>query len=99
MKTGIVTFLLLCLVIFVSAQKVIENPKYSISSPGYIELKKIELTTDATILTFYLKIPQNNWIRVHDKSFIQPVGDTTKLYLIKAEGINMDEHTYWEKDK
>lgn len=99
MKPGIITILLLSFSFFGNAQKVIENPKYSISSPGYIELKKIELTTDATILTFYLKIPQNNWIRVHDKSFIQPVGDTTKLYLIKAEGINMDEHTYWEKDK
>ena len=98
MKKQFATIFLFCLAIFVSGQKVIENPKYGISSPAYLKLKKIEITDDATILSFHLQIPQNNWITVHEKSYIQPVGDTTKYYLIKAEGINIAEQIYWEKD-
>jgi thiol-disulfide isomerase/thioredoxin len=98
MKKQFATIFLFCLAIIVSGQKVIKNPKYGISSPAYLKLTKIEITDDATILTFHLQIPQNNWITVHEKSYIQPVGDTTKYYLIKAEGINIAEQIYWEKD-
>ena len=99
MKTTFLTTLLTALTIFSFGQKIIGNPEYGISKPDYVQITKIELTNDATILSFHLKIPKNNWIRVHDKSYIQPVGDTTKLYLVKAEGINMDEQTHWKKDE
>ena len=98
MKKELFTIFLFCLAIIVSGQKVIENPKYGISTPNYLHLTKVEITDDATILSFHLQIPENNWITVHEKSYIQPVGDTTKYYLIKAEGINIAEQIYWGKD-
>ena len=83
----------------VSAQTVIENPKYGISPTKYLRLTKIELTREATILSFNVKIPMNSWVAIHPKSFIQPVGDTTKLYVIKAEGVDMTKLINWEKGK
>jgi thiol-disulfide isomerase/thioredoxin len=83
----------------VSAQTVIENPKYGISPTNYLRLTQIELTREATILSFSVNIPMNSWIAVHQKSYIQPVGDTTKLYVIKAEGIDMTKPINWAEGK
>ena len=90
-------FLLLYIAFSVQAQTVIENPNVGFSKPEYIQLTKVELTSVATILSLQIKIPEYNWVRIHDKSFITPVGDTTKYYLIKAEGIDMDKRNYWEE--
>ena len=83
----------------VSAQTIIENPKYGMSPTSYLRLTKIELTREATILSFTVKIPMGGWVAVHQKSYIQPVGDTTKLYVIKAEGVDMTKMINWQEGK
>ena len=99
MKNLLIVLLFMGFVGAVSAQTVIENPKYGISPTKYLRLTKIELTREATILSFNVKIPMNSWVAIHPKSFIQPVGDTTKLYVIKAEGVDMTKLINWEKGK
>lgn len=83
----------------VSAQTIIENPKYGMSPTSYLSLTKIELTREATILSFTVKIPMGGWVAIHEKSYIQPVGDTIKLYVIKAEGADIATKLNWEEGK
>jgi len=99
MKKLIFTAFLLSFYLALNAQKIIDNPRYGISSTGYIRLTKVELTGDATILSFHVTIPQYNWVAIHEKSYIQPVGDTTRLYITKAEGAEIATRIVWEKDK
>jgi thiol-disulfide isomerase/thioredoxin len=99
MKKLIFTAFLFSFYSALHAQKIIENPRYGMSSTGYITLTKVELTGDATILSFHVTIPQYNWVAIHEKSYIQPVGDTTRLYITKAEGAEIATRIMWEKDK
>lgn len=99
MKNFIFTLILLVFVGVASAQTVIENPKYGISNTNYLTITKIELTQTETIISFTVKIPPHGWVSVHEKSFIQPVGDTTKLYLTKGEGIEIYKKISWDEGK
>jgi thiol-disulfide isomerase/thioredoxin len=99
MKKLLFVLLFMVFVGAVSAQTIIENPKYGMSPTNYLRLTKIELTREATILSFTVKIPMGNWVAVHQKSYIQPVGDTTKLYVIKAEGVDMTKMINWQEGK
>ena len=99
MKNLLFVLLFMGFVGAVSAQTIIENPKYGMSPTSYLRLTKIELTREATILSFTVKIPMGGWVAVHQKSYIQPVGDTTKLYVIKAEGVDMTKMINWEEGK
>ncbi len=99
MKNLLFTLILLVLVGVATAQTVIENPKYGISNTNYLDLTKIELSPTETILSFTVHIQPYSGVSVHEKSFIQPVGDTTKLYLTKAEGIEIYKNITWEEGK
>lgn len=99
MKKQFATIFLFCLAIFVSGQKVIENPKYGFGSAKNAQITKIELTDSFTILSFHINIPQYNWVAIHEESYIQPAGDTTKLYIIKAEGAEIAKRINWEEGK
>lgn len=99
MKKLLSTFFFLAIVGLVLSQTTIKNPKYGITSTDYITLNEIELTPEATILSFTVKIPSHSWVAVHEKSYIQPVGDTTKLYLTKAENIDIAKAINWEEGK
>lgn len=99
MKKLLFTFFFLAIVGIVLSQTTIKNPKYGITSTDYITLDEIELTPEATILSFTVKIPSHSWVAVHEKSYIQPVGDTTKLYLTKAENIDIAKAIIWEEGK
>jgi len=99
MKNLLFVLLFMGFVGVVSAQTVIENPKFGMSPTSHLRLTKIELTREATILSFTVKIPMSNWVAVHQKSYIQPVGDTTKLYVIKAEGVDMTKIINWQEGK
>jgi thiol-disulfide isomerase/thioredoxin len=99
MKNLLFVLLFMGFVGAVSAQTIIENPKYGMSPTSYLRLTKIELTREATILSFTVKIPMGGWVAVHQKSYIQPVGDTTKLYVIKAEGVDMTKMINWQEGK
>ncbi len=99
MKTGIITLFLVCLAFFAGAQKVIENPKYGIANSPHVQITKIEITDSFTILTFHVKIPQSGWVAIHEQSYIQPAGDTAKMFMIKAEGIDIEQRMTWEEGK
>ena len=99
MKKLLVAVFLLSSVVALHAQEVIENPRYGISSSGNVRLTRVELNGEATILSFHVKIPQHNWVAIHEKSYIQPVGDTTRLYITKAEGAEIETRIQWVKDK
>jgi thiol-disulfide isomerase/thioredoxin len=73
--------------VFSSAQEIIENPRYGLGNVNYLTIDRIELTEAATILTFTAKPPAGGWIAIDENSYIQVVGDTTKLMLRKAEGV------------
>jgi thiol-disulfide isomerase/thioredoxin len=77
-----------CLIFFASAaQEIIKNPSYGFSNVIYLTIDRIELTKDATVLKFTAKPPAGGWIAIDENSYIQIVGDTTKLMLKKAEGV------------
>ena len=99
MKNLLIVLLFMGFIGAVSAQTIIENPKYGISATSHLRLTKIELTREATILSFTVRIPMGGWVAVHQKSYIQPVGDTTKLYVIKAEGVDMTKMINWQEGK
>ncbi|MFW6290065.1 MAG: TlpA family protein disulfide reductase, partial [Mariniphaga sp.] len=99
MKKLLFTAFFLSVVLALNAQEIIENPRHGIVSTSYIQLTKVELTDAATILSFDVTIPQNNWVAIHEKSYIQPVGDTTRLYITKAEGAEIATQIHWEKGK
>ena len=99
MKKLLFTVLNLIVILAINAQEIIKNPRFGISSTPYIGLTEVELTDEATILSFHVNIPQNNWVAIHEKSYIQPVGDTTRLYITKAEGAEIATQIMWEKDK
>ncbi|MGM0620650.1 MAG: hypothetical protein ACQETJ_06375, partial [Bacteroidota bacterium] len=70
MNKFVLISVLMFLAVAAAAQNVIENPRFGIKSTNYIELTKVELTDDATILSFHVTIPQNNWVAIHEKSYI-----------------------------
>lgn len=77
-----------CMISFTSAaQEIIKNPRYGLGNVNYLTIDRIELTEVATILTFTAKPPAGGWIAIDENSYIQVVGDTTKLMLRKAEGV------------
>lgn len=99
MKKGILFLLAFFISVFLCvAQKIITNPKCGIYSEA-ITITKIELTPDATILTFTAKVSGYNWIAIDKKSYIQPVGDTTKLLVTKAVGAEIGKRIFAEKGK
>lgn len=77
-----------CMISFTSAaQEIIKNPRYGLGNVNYLTIDRIKLTEVATILTFTAKPPAGGWIAIDENSYIQVVGDTTKLMLLKAEGV------------
>jgi thiol-disulfide isomerase/thioredoxin len=77
-----------CMISFTSAaQEIIKNPRYGLGNVNYLTIDRIELTKEATILTFTAKPPAGGWIAIDENSYIQVVSDTTKLMLLKAEGV------------
>lgn len=77
-----------CMISFTSAaQEIINNPRYGLGTVNYLTIDRIELTEVATILTFTAKPPSGGWIAIDENSYIQIVGDTTKLMLLMAEGV------------
>ncbi|GGF73760.1 TlpA family protein disulfide reductase [Wenyingzhuangia marina] len=89
--------LLICIIFLTSfgifAQKTIENPEYGLSIlPGSIT--KIEILNSETILHFHLNTTPNTKIFIPTGSYIQDLESTDKLYITKAEGINMSK---WEE--
>lgn len=90
MKTGIVTFLLLCLVILVNAQKVIDNPRIGLKNQQMVNITQIEINNAETILSFHLTYPEGSRIGIGAKSYIQIVGNSDTLFMTRKEAPEPD---------
>lgn len=87
MKHLVIYFTVLMISFTSAAQEIIKNPRYGLGNVNYLTIDRIKLTEAATILTFTAKPPSGGWIAIDENSYIQIVGDTTKLMLKKAEGV------------
>ncbi len=90
MKKQFATIFLFCLAIFVSGQKVIENPKYGLRNNQGINITRIEINDSETILTFNLNMPTGMQVGIAAKSYIQVVGQPDTLFMIKKEAPEPD---------
>ena len=81
MKNLIGTFVFVCLVFFVNAQKIIENPDYGIGTTA-LTITKIELTSAETALTFKINLEPGRSFGIANKSYIQIVGQPDSLFMI-----------------
>jgi thiol-disulfide isomerase/thioredoxin len=90
MKKELLTIFLFCLVIFVSGQKVIENPKYGLRNEPKAKITRIEITDTETVLSFHLTHPAGTPVGIAAKSYIQVVGQPDTLFMIKKEAPKPD---------
>jgi thiol-disulfide isomerase/thioredoxin len=90
MKKQFATIFLLCLAIFVSGQKVIENPQYGLRNGPEVNITRIEITDTETVLTFHLTHPAGTTVGIAAKSYIQVVGQPDTLFMIKKEAPEPD---------
>lgn len=82
MKKIIAFYLLISMASFVVAQKVIENPEYGIGTNA-ITITKIEITDEATALTFKINLEPGRTFGIAGKSYIQIVGEPDTLFMIR----------------
>lgn len=74
------------------SQKIIENPSFSASTHSYVKIKNIELLDSVTIIDFEVTFRPNQWIRVlKNKTYIQDSKGGEKLYVKRANGIELNE--------
>jgi len=90
MKKEFFTIFLFCLAIFVSGQKVIENPKYGLRNEPKVNITRVEITDTATVLTFHLTQPGGTKIGIGAKSYIQVVGNSDTLFMTRKEAPEPD---------
>ncbi|MDD3323477.1 MAG: TlpA disulfide reductase family protein [Paludibacter sp.] len=85
--------LLLCLLILNSySQKIIENPYFSATTAPYVKITKIELSDTATIMSFDVTFfPKWSISLSSKKTYIQDSKGGEKLYVKRAEGIELDK--------
>jgi thiol-disulfide isomerase/thioredoxin len=69
------------------AQETIENPRFGMANVNYLKLTRIELLEQETILSFTAKPPSGGWIAIDEKSYISVVGDSSKLMITRADGV------------
>lgn len=86
-----IIFLTLVLSVTLKAQIIIENPKYGFSTAGNIEIKKIEITDDATILYFNIDLTPGQWFLIPDETYIQVVDGGEKLFITDSDGVLINE--------
>lgn len=73
------------------AQFSIENPDCGYSTANNLEIRKVEIVDSFTIVTFHIEFGESDWIFIPKQSYISPVGQEDKLYVVKAEGIPLGE--------
>ena len=74
------------------AQKIIKNPVFSATTASNVKITKIELHDTVTVIDFEVDFIPYWWIRVKsDKTHIQDSNGGEKLYVQRAEGIQLDE--------
>jgi hypothetical protein len=90
MKKQLATIFLFCLAIFVSGQKVIENPKYGLRNEPKVNITRVEITDTATVLSFHLTHPGGTKVGIGAKSYIQVAGNSDTLFMTGKEAPDPD---------
>jgi thiol-disulfide isomerase/thioredoxin len=90
MKKELLTIFLFCMAIFVSGQKVIENPKYGLRNEPKVNITRVEITDTATVLTFHLTHPGGTKVGIGAKSYIQIAGNSDTLFMTGKEAPEPD---------
>lgn len=96
MKNSFLSILLAIILFSCSQQRpsVIEKPVFETWSGKTIEINKIETSDSATILHLDAFFRPGWWIKIASDSYIRESGTETKLFLVKADGIKIDEE-HW----
>ncbi len=83
------SFSIICSTVF--SQKIITNPKFSATTAPNVNITRIELQDTATVFDFEVDFFPGWWIKVSSaETCIQSSKGGEKLYVTKAEGIEMD---------
>ncbi|MFB9051584.1 hypothetical protein ACFFVB_00705 [Formosa undariae] len=100
MKNHLLFLFILMFSISVNAQKTINNPDY-VSSNLSGTITKVELTEEATILHFHIKVPIGSWIFIPKQTYIEDArASDGRLYVTKSDGIEMKKkHTITNSDE
>lgn len=93
------TFAFLSLALIVSttmwAQKVIENPRFAATTADYVKITRIELHDTITKVDFDVRYFPKWWISVSSAAtYIRNSNGGDKLFVVRAEGIKMNEQ-HW----
>lgn len=92
MKRGLFLTLASLISLLSFSQTVIDNPKFSATTAGYVKITKIELHDTVTIIDFEVDYKPKWWIQVmEDETYIQNSKGGEKLYVESARGIKLNE--------
>ncbi len=95
MKKFLLLFWLTLIGISLSAQTIVENPRFAATTVSYVKITKIELHDSLTKIDFETTYFPNWWIRVSSEdTYIQNSEGGEKLYVTRAEGIKLNEE-HW----
>lgn len=77
------------------AQHSIFNPKEGFKeNSSNVKVTRVDLLDSVTILYFRTKATPGTWIRIPSHTYIQPIGDTTKYFVRRTEGIPFNQEYY-----
>lgn len=90
MTKHLCTLIALILSITAYSQIVIEKPKCGLCTAQGLSIDKIERTDTSTILFCCFKRPGSQTFSIPKQTYIQAVGTSEKLFVKKAEGLDLD---------
>ena len=90
MKKEFLTIFLFCLAIFVSGQKVIDNPIFGLRNQTMVNITQIEINDTVTVLSFHLTYPAGTPVGIGAKSYIQIAGNSDTLFMTGKEAPEPD---------
>ena len=94
MKKTILFTILMTLALFrvSAAERVIENPPFSVGTHSNVNIFKVTLNEEETLLTMMISHRSTDWIRIASDTYIRVNG---QKYIVKsAEGIELDKEVY-----
>jgi thiol-disulfide isomerase/thioredoxin len=90
MKKELLTIFLFCLAIFVSGQRVIDNPIFGLRNQTMVNITQIEINDTVTVLSFHLTYPAGTPVGIGAKSYIQIAGNSDTLFMTGKEAPEPD---------
>lgn len=95
MKTKLFLF---CFVLFMTsfahAQKTINFPTFKSTNRSSLKIEQIELRNNATVLRMKISYDPNKFWSINKDSYLLVDGNSEKILVTKAEGINLGERMY-----